>query len=118
MTGTNRATIQKLPADLGAAYSAYRPKICVNLPCKRNEGGETCSLVGSNPLNTTADKMADGEDEARTWVALDADTKLVPCWLLGGRDAGCAYEFIQDLAARPANSVGLPMRTQGLCLRR
>ena len=47
-----------------------------------------------------------------TWVAIDADTKLIPCWLLGKRDAGCATEFIQDLAGRLANRIQLT--TDGL----
>jgi IS1 family transposase len=42
-----------------------------------------------------------------TWTAIDADTKLVPCWLVGTRDVGCATEFIQDLAARLSNRVQL-----------
>jgi IS1 family transposase len=46
------------------------------------------------------------------WAAIDADTKLIPCWLLGKRDAGCATEFIQDLANRLANRVQLT--TDGL----
>jgi transposase-like protein len=36
------------------------------------------------------------------WVAIDADTKLIPSWLLGKRDAGSATEFVQDLASRGA----------------
>lgn len=42
-----------------------------------------------------------------TWVAIDAETKLIPCWLLGKRDAECATEFIQDLAGRLTNWVQL-----------
>ena len=34
------------------------------------------------------------------WVAIDADTKLVPCVLLGGRSASDAHEFVSDLASR------------------
>lgn len=40
-------------------------------------------------------------------VALDADTKLVPCWLVGLRDADYAFEFIKDLQGRLANRVQL-----------
>lgn len=47
-----------------------------------------------------------------TSVAIDAETKLIPSWLLGKRDAGCATEFIQDLAGRLANRVQLT--TDGL----
>ena len=47
-----------------------------------------------------------------TWTAIDADTKLIPCWLIGRRDGGCATEFLQDLAGRLANRVQLT--TDGL----
>src|SRR5262249_44182412 len=38
--------------------------------------------------------------DAWTWTAIDADTKLVPCWLVSTRDAGAAAEFMADLASR------------------
>ena len=41
------------------------------------------------------------------WVALDADTKLVPLWLVGLRTANYAYQFISDLKRRLANRVQL-----------
>ena len=42
-----------------------------------------------------------------TWVALDPDSKLVPCWFIGPRHAGCAYHFLHDLKDRLANRVQL-----------
>jgi IS1 family transposase len=42
-----------------------------------------------------------------THLAIDAETKLIPCWFVGQRDAGCAYHFIHDLKARIANRVQL-----------
>ena len=42
-----------------------------------------------------------------TWTALDADTKLVPSFAVGGRDSGMAYSFIQDLADRLSNRIQL-----------
>ena len=39
------------------------------------------------------------------WVAIDADTKLVPCVMLGGRNAEDAHAFISDLASRLRNRV-------------
>ncbi len=41
------------------------------------------------------------------WIAIDADTKLVPTWALGGRDAGVACQFLYDLRQRLANRVQL-----------
>src|SRR5437868_376394 len=36
----------------------------------------------------------------RTWPAIDADTKLIPSFFVGGRDAYAANVFIRDLAQR------------------
>jgi IS1 family transposase len=47
-------------------------------------------------------KMAEERNagDVWTWVAMDAQPKLVCSWLVGRRDAGCATEFIQNLANR------------------
>ena len=42
-----------------------------------------------------------------TWTAIDADTKLVPSWLIGTRDADSAYTFMHDLADRLRHRVQL-----------
>lgn len=42
-----------------------------------------------------------------TWTAIDADTKLIASWLVGSRDAGSAYEFMQDVAGRLRHRVQL-----------
>jgi IS1 family transposase len=41
------------------------------------------------------------------WSAIDADSKLVPCWMLGARDAVTGNFFIHDLASRLKNRVQL-----------
>ena len=107
MTGVARNTINKLLVDLGAACSEYQDKTFVNLPCKRIQCDEIWTFVGSKEKNTSREKKAQGWGDAWTWVALDADTKLVPTWFVGTRDAGVAYHFIHDLKARLANRVQL-----------
>ena len=42
-----------------------------------------------------------------TWTAIDADTKLIPLWFVGGRDSDAAMIFMDDLASRLANRVQL-----------
>ena len=79
----------------------------VNLPCKRVQCDEIWSFVGAKQKNATAEQKAEGWGDTWTWVAICADTKLVPCWAVGGRDAGVAYEFMHDLAGRLANRVQL-----------
>ncbi len=57
-----------------------------------------------------------GGGDIWTWVALDADTKLVPAWFIGSRDAGAAYHFIYDLKDRLANRVQLTTDGHGAYL--
>jgi transposase-like protein len=61
--------------------------------------------------NVPADRKAEPIGDMWTWTALDADTKLVPSWLVGSRDSGTAYAFIQDIAERLATRV--QMTTDG-----
>lgn len=108
MTGVAKNTIAKLLVELGAACAEYLNKALVNLPCQRIQCDEIWSFVGAKQKNvnpTMADRRICGD--VWTWVAMDADTKLVCFWLVGKRDAGCATEFIQDLAGRLANRVQL-----------
>ncbi len=108
MTGTSKNTIQKLQIELGAACSAYMDRTLRNLPCKRVQCDEIWSFVGCKQKNVTpmiSEQRIAGD--VWTWVAMDADTKLVCSWLVGKRDAGCATDFIQDLANRLANRVQL-----------
>jgi len=48
-----------------------------------------------------------GVGDVWTWTAIDADSKLMISYLVGGRDAGYAYEFMQDVASRLTSRVQL-----------
>lgn len=108
MTGASKNTIAKLLVELGAACADYLDKHLVNLPCKRIQCDELWSFVAAKQKNVTpqmAEKKICGD--VWTWVAIDADSKLICSWLVGKRDGGFATEFIQDLANRLANRVQL-----------
>jgi transposase-like protein len=107
MTAASRNTIDKLLRDLGRACSEYQDKAFRNLKCKRLQCDEIWSFVYAKEKNCTAEHKKKGAGDVWTWVAMDADTKLVPCWFVGQRDAGCAYHFIHDLTARLAQRVQL-----------
>jgi IS1 family transposase len=72
---------------------------------KRLELDEIWAFCGSKEKNTRPEKKAQDWGDVWTWVAIDAETKLIPSWLVGKRDAECATEFVQDLAARLSNRV-------------
>ncbi|HTB82929.1 MAG TPA: helix-turn-helix domain-containing protein [Candidatus Sulfotelmatobacter sp.] len=107
MTGVSRNTINKLLIDLGNACSVYQDRALRNLKCQRVQCDEIWSFVGCKQKNVTPENQTNGWGDVWTWVAMDADTKLVPCWFVGTRDAGAAYHFIHDLKDRLANRVQL-----------
>jgi len=108
MTGAAKNTVVKLLAEVGAACAAYQDKTLRNLPCKRVQCDEIWSFVYAKAKNVSVAKAApEGAGDAWTWTAIDADTKLVPCWMIGPRDGGVAYDFMCDLASRLSNRVQL-----------
>src|SRR6266581_4318218 len=78
MTDVHRTTVMKLLCDLGRACSEYQDKAFRNLHLKRIQCDEIWSFVGAKEKNCTAEMKAKGAGETWTWVALCADTKLVP----------------------------------------
>jgi IS1 family transposase len=106
MTGVAKNTISKLLVELGAACSNYMDRSMRNLRCRRIQVDEIWSFVGCKQKQVTAKRAAEGIcGDVWTWVAIDADTKLVPSWYVGQRDPIAATEFIADLERRLAHRV-------------
>ncbi len=105
MTGVARNTITTLLLDLAEACAGYHDRYVRNLKVRRLQCDEIWNFVGSKAKNTTPEKKAEGWGDTWTWTAIDADTKLCISYLVGGRDAGWATEFMQDCANRIANRV-------------
>jgi IS1 family transposase len=108
MTGAAKNTVTKLLVDLGEACSRYQDEVMQDLPCRTLEVDEIWTFVYAKAKNVPVEKQdEDGVGDVWTWVAIDADTKLVPAWLVGSRDPDDANAFMHDLAARLANRVQL-----------
>ena len=108
LTGVSKNTVAKLLADVGKVCMAYHDEHARNLTCKRVQVDEAWSFIYAKQKNVAAAKAApDGAGDAWTWVAMDADTKFVASYFVGGRDGECAKWFIEDLASRLANRVQL-----------
>lgn len=108
LTGFSKNTVTKFMVDAGQAVADYQDRVLRNLPCKRVQVDEIWAFCYAKAKNVAAAKAAPKQaGDLWTWVAIDADTKLVPSWLVGGRDAEYAHEFMQDLAARMANRIQL-----------
>jgi len=109
MTGASKNTIVKLLVELGAACMAYMDEALVNLSCKRVQVDEIWSFCYAKQKNVTPEIKAKNPaaGDVWTWVAIDADTKLIPCWIVGPRDNTTARIFVSDLASRLANRIQL-----------
>jgi hypothetical protein len=101
ITGAAVNTVVKLLREVGAVCLDYQDRAMHNLPCKKLQCDELWSFCYSKQKNVPEDKKGQfGYGDVWTWTALDADTKLVPSWLVGSRDAGFAMDFMNDLKSR------------------
>jgi IS1 family transposase len=108
MVDVSRNTISKLLLDLGAVCERYHDEHVVNLKTKRVQADEIWSYVFKKDANCTPGERAIGKVGSQwTWTAIDADSKLIISYLVGGRDGEYAYMFMRDLASRLANRVQL-----------
>jgi IS1 family transposase len=108
ITGVSVHTVLKLLADVGEACQRYQDEYLRGLNCRRVQCDEIWSFVGMKEKQ--ARRKADRPEnvgDVWTWTAIDADTKLVPCWHVGNRDAQAANTFMRDVASRLANPIQL-----------
>lgn len=99
-------TVAKLFVNAGRACAAYQDQALRNLPSKRLQLDEIWSFVYAKAKNVPGAKSApEDAGDVWTWVAIDADTKLVPSWRIGDRSSQTAIAFVDDLASRLVNRV-------------
>jgi IS1 family transposase len=108
LTGVAKKTVERLLVSAGTACADYMDKVMVNLPCKLLQVDEMWSFTYAKQKNVPK-HMKGRKDvgDTWTWIAMDAKSKLIPCFHVGKRDATDAYQFINDLAPRLASRVQL-----------
>jgi IS1 family transposase len=100
--------VVKLLREVGKACLEYQDKVMHNLTCNKLQCDEIWSFVYSKDKNVPeTHKGQFGYGDVWTFTAIDADTKLVPSWLVGLRNVDCAKEFVNDLKDRLANRIQL-----------
>jgi IS1 family transposase len=111
MTGVHRDTIMRLGVKVGQGCTALMDAKMRNLSCDRLEMDEIWGFVGKKERHV---KPEDPSDVGSVWTfcAIDADTKLVPAFRVGDRDAATANAFLADVAGRMTGRVQIS--TDGL----
>jgi IS1 family transposase len=104
-----RNTIDKLLVELGAACLDYQDRTLRNLNCNRVQIVECWAFCYAKQKVVTEVIAARNPfaGDVWTWAAIDADSKLIPCWIIGPRDGVTARVFVNDLADRLADRIQL-----------
>jgi len=108
MAGVAINTVQKLLLDVGEACAAYQDEHLRGLDCKAIEADEIWSFVYAKQRNVPEELRGQfGVGDVWTWTALDADSKLIVCWYVGGRAYEDAAAFMTDLSERLTGRIQL-----------
>ena len=105
MTGIHRDTIMRLMVRIGGACGTYLDANMRGLTCKRLELDEIWCFVGKKQRHVTVEDNLSEVGDFWTWVAIDAETKLIPSYRVGKRDLETGKAFVGDLASRLTNRV-------------
>ncbi|MEX1005279.1 MAG: IS1 family transposase [Acidimicrobiia bacterium] len=101
VTGAAKNTVTKLLVDMGQACAEYQNQALRDLTLSTIQCDEIWSFCYAKQKNVPEEfKGTPGYGDVWTWVAIDADTKLVPSWLVGERTLHDAYTFVNDLGSR------------------
>ena len=100
LTGVAKHTVLKLLEDMGCAAAAYHHRNVRGLRVRRLQCDEIWSFCGAKAKNVTVEQKQAGWGDVWTWTAIDADTKLCVSYLVGGRSAGWANDFMLDCSER------------------
>ena len=111
-------TVDRYLILAGEACAAFHDRTVRGVTSKRVQCDEIWSFCAMKEKTAKAKghDRPEGAGDAWTWTGIDADTKLIIAWLVGDRDAGCAHEFMMDVASRLANRIQLTTDGHGAYL--
>jgi IS1 family transposase len=109
IVGCSINTVDKLLRDAGEAALAHHDKAVRGVKAQRIQCDEIWSFVHAKQKNApTSSRRGDPTiGDCWTWTAIDADSKLLVSYMVGGRDAEFALMLMDDLRGRLANRVQL-----------
>jgi IS1 family transposase len=108
MTGVSKGAILRLLESVGTACSQCLDAAIRNVPAKRIQIDEIWSFCYAKEKNVTPEIASTRiAGDVWTFIAIEAQTKLVISWMVGRRDAGFATDFLQDVSKRVRDRVQL-----------
>jgi IS1 family transposase len=107
MTGVHRDTIMRLVIRVGRNCERLLDERMRNLSCRFVQADEIWTYVGKKEKRVGYGDNPKEVGDQYVFVAMDSETKLIPCFRVGKRDSVTTWYFIQDLHDRLVNRVQL-----------
>jgi len=104
ITGVHLDTIMRLGVRVGRGCAGLLDRKMRGLSCHHLQFDELWGFIGKKQRHVQPEDDPQVGD-VWTFCAIDADTKLVPSFKVGKRDAATANAFVADVASRLKNRV-------------
>ncbi len=105
ITSVHRDTVMRLLNRVGSNCEQIMDAEMTNLTCQRLQLDEIWCYVGKKQRHLRKDDDPAEKSDFWTFVALDADTKVIPTYRVGKRTVETAVDFVGDLSERLNNRV-------------
>ena len=103
-------TVAKLLIDAVKFSATFHDGYVRSVTAMRIQFDEIWSFTAAKQMNVAAMKVpVENAGDTWTWIGIDADSKLIVSWLVGGRGGDYVMAFLDNLRTRLANRVQLTM---------
>ena len=119
LTGAAKGTVIRLLQEIGAVCADYHDETVQDIPARLVQCDEIWSFVGAKQKNVPEERQGERLGDAWTYVAIDAETKLVISWYVWNNACGdratLSYNgrVIDSAFYRPNPPEGVLTRLQG-----
>ena len=101
LTGRSKGAVTKLIVEAGQACAEAHGNLVRDLRCEQVQVDELWAFVGMKQKRVPAERKGEfGIGDVWTFTSIDPETKLIPTWLIGRRDASTARQFLVDMGRR------------------
>ena len=107
IAGVSINTVTNILVSVGRACRVFHDQHVRKIKSAQVQCDEIWAFVYSKEKNTPEEHKGAGVGSVWTWIAMDADTKIIISWYVGNRSAEDAYIFMCDVKRRLRNRVQL-----------
>ncbi len=107
MVGVEHKTVMRVLLRVGENCADLLDSKMQSLPCKIVQMDEIWTFVGKEEKRVNGTDKPEVVGDQYVFVAMDSETKLIPCFRVGKRNAENTWYFVQDLSEHLAGRVQL-----------